>query len=45
LTLSVAARRLCERHGLATIQLTDRQDNQERCPDVLYELGPVGVAC
>ena len=34
---NAGARRFYERHGFRAIQLTDGQDNQERCPDVLYE--------
>lgn len=32
------ARRFYERHGYKAIELTDGQGNEERCPDVLYEL-------
>lgn len=32
------ARRFYERHGFQPIELTDGQANEERCPDVLYEL-------
>jgi GNAT superfamily N-acetyltransferase len=32
------ARRFYERHGFLTIEFTDGQANEERCPDVLYEL-------
>ena len=32
------ARRFYERHGYAAIALTDGSGNEERCPDVLYEL-------
>jgi GNAT superfamily N-acetyltransferase len=34
----VLARRFYERHGYRAIELTDGKDNEERCPDVLYEL-------
>lgn len=33
------ARRFYERFGFRPIRFTDGQDNEERCPDVLYELG------
>jgi GNAT superfamily N-acetyltransferase len=41
------ARRFYERHGYRAIAFTDGRDNEERCPDVLYELGAsaAGVAC
>ena len=32
------ARRFYERHGYKTIEFTDGQGNEEKCPDVLYEL-------
>ena len=32
------ARRFYERHGFRPIELTDGRANEERCPDVLYEL-------
>jgi GNAT superfamily N-acetyltransferase len=32
------ARRFYERHGYEPIQFTDGSSNEERCPDVLYEL-------
>ncbi len=32
------ARRFYERHGFSPIEFTDGQCNEERCPDVLYEL-------
>lgn len=32
------ARRFYERHGFAPVKLTDGRDNEERTPDVLYEL-------
>jgi GNAT superfamily N-acetyltransferase len=35
---NVGARRFYERHGFQAIQFTDGQENEERCPDVLYEL-------
>lgn len=35
---NVGARRFYERHGFVAIALTDGRDNEERCPDVLYEL-------
>lgn len=31
------ARRFYERHGFEAIALTEGEDNEERCPDVLYE--------
>jgi GNAT superfamily N-acetyltransferase len=36
------ARRFYERHGYQAIEFTDGRDNEERCPDVLYELSTVG---
>jgi putative acetyltransferase len=30
------ARRFYERHGLRAVLLTDGEDNEERCPDMLY---------
>lgn len=35
---NLRARRFFERHGFVAIRFTDGQDNEERCPDVLYEL-------
>ena len=35
---NVGARRFYERHGFAAIEFTDGQANEDRCPDVLYEL-------
>ena len=35
---NIGARRIYERHGFQAIQFTDGEDNEERCPDVLYEL-------
>ena len=35
---NLAARRFYERHGYVTIEFTDGQGNEERCPDVLFEL-------
>jgi ribosomal protein S18 acetylase RimI-like enzyme len=32
------ARRFYERNGFAPIRFTDGSDNEERCPDILYEL-------
>jgi GNAT superfamily N-acetyltransferase len=34
------ARRFYERHGLQPVLLTDGEDNEERCPDVLYRWQP-----
>ncbi|WP_374437730.1 N-acetyltransferase family protein [Inhella sp.] len=34
---NTGARRFYERHGYRAIALTDGADNEERCPDVLYE--------
>ena len=33
------ARRFYERHGFRAVRFTDGRDNEERTPDVLYELG------
>ena len=33
------ARRFYERHGYSAIVFSDGSGNEERCPDVLYELG------
>jgi len=38
---NVGARRFYERHGFTAIEFTDGRDNEERCPDVLYELALV----
>ncbi len=35
---NTGARRFCERHGFLAIRFTDGQGNEERCPDVPYEL-------
>lgn len=35
---NTGARRLYERHGFVAVRFTDGADNEERCPDVLYEL-------
>jgi GNAT superfamily N-acetyltransferase len=35
---NAGARRFYERHGFIPIAFTDGQANEERCPDVLYEL-------
>lgn len=35
---NTGARRFYERHGYRAIEFTDGQTNEERCPDVLYEL-------
>jgi len=34
------ARRFYERNGFSPVQFTDGGTNEERCPDVLYELTP-----
>lgn len=35
---NAGARRFYERHGFHAIAFSDGQANEERCPDVLYEL-------
>lgn len=35
---NAGARRFYERHGYVAIAFTDGADNEEKCPDVLYEL-------
>lgn len=35
---NAGARRFYERHGFTAIAFSDGRDNDERCPDVLYEL-------
>ncbi len=35
---NTGARRFYERHGFVALRLSDGRDNEERCPDVLYEL-------
>ena len=35
---NVGARRFYERNGFDIVKFTDGQDNEEHCPDVLYEL-------
>lgn len=37
---NLGARRFYERHGFSAIEFTDGEGNEERCPDVLYELAP-----
>ncbi|HEV8097072.1 MAG TPA: GNAT family N-acetyltransferase [Burkholderiales bacterium] len=37
---NVRARRFYERHGFNAIRFTDGRGNEERLPDVLYELAP-----
>jgi ribosomal protein S18 acetylase RimI-like enzyme len=37
---NAGARRFYERHGYKVVALSDGQSNEERCPDVLYELHP-----
>ena len=37
---NAGARRFYERHGFRAIRFGDGRDNEEGCPDVLYELGP-----
>jgi GNAT superfamily N-acetyltransferase len=34
---NTGARRFYERHGFKAIAVSDGRDNEERCPDVLYE--------
>ncbi len=40
---NAGARRFYERHGFRAIRLTDGRDNEERCPDVLYEFVAPGT--
>ena len=35
---NAGARRFYERHGFRPLRWSDGQENEERCPDVLYEL-------
>ncbi|MBC7956583.1 MAG: GNAT family N-acetyltransferase [Cytophagales bacterium] len=35
---NVGARRFYERHGFRALEFTDGRTNEERCPDVLYEM-------
>ena len=35
---NAGARRFYERKGFKVVRLSDGQDNEEKCPDVLYEL-------
>ena len=35
---NTGARRLYEKHGFIAIQFTNGENNEEQCPDVLYEL-------
>ena len=37
---NLAARAFYERHGFVATAFSDGQGNEERCPDVLYELAP-----
>jgi ribosomal protein S18 acetylase RimI-like enzyme len=40
---NTAARAFYERYGFRAIEFTDGSSNEERCPDVLYELSaPIG---
>ena len=34
---NTAARMFYERHGFRVVSLSDGSNNEERCPDVLYE--------
>lgn len=36
---NAGARRFYERHGFEAIAFSDGQDNEEKCPDVLYQWG------
>ena len=38
---NLGARRFYERHGYKAIEFTDGRSNEEKCPDVLYELRTV----
>ena len=38
---NAGARSFYERHGFVAVEFTDGQTNEERCPDVLYELHTV----
>jgi ribosomal protein S18 acetylase RimI-like enzyme len=42
---NTGARRFYERHGFQAIRFTGGQDNEERCPDVLYELPREPAEC
>jgi GNAT superfamily N-acetyltransferase len=42
---NAGARRFYERHGFRPIRFTDGQDNEEHCPDVLYERADTGAVC
>ena len=35
---NIGSRRFYMRHGFEPMRMTDGRDNEERCPDVLYEL-------
>jgi GNAT superfamily N-acetyltransferase len=35
---NLGARRFYERHGFQAVAFSDGRDNEEHCPDVLYEL-------
>jgi GNAT superfamily N-acetyltransferase len=37
---NTGARRFYERHGFVAIAFSDGADNEEKCPDVLYEWNP-----
>ncbi len=41
---NTGARRFYERHGYKAVALSDGQGNEEKCPDVLYELSGEGSA-
>jgi ribosomal protein S18 acetylase RimI-like enzyme len=38
---NLGARRFYERHGFRAVRFSDGESNEERCPDVLYELAGV----
>ncbi len=40
---NIDARRFYERHAFRAIAMTDGTDNEEKCPDVLYELSSESV--
>ncbi|MBA4017670.1 MAG: GNAT family N-acetyltransferase [Pirellula sp.] len=37
---NIRARAFYERHGYKALEFTDGRSNEEKCPDVLYELSP-----
>lgn len=41
---NIGARKFYERHGFQEIECSDGRENEEHCPDVLYEWHQIGIA-